>query len=100
MSIALTQSDNTSLLRLDGEIDISCAADLTVALLEALAAGKAIRVSVDEVTELDVTAFQLLWAAGRQAKQAEIGFTVTGEMRGAVRESLSAIGLDAGAISA
>lgn len=100
MAIVLTRSDDASLLRLDGEIDISSAAELKAALLEAIAAGKAICVWADEVAELDVTAIQLLWATARQAKQAGIGFTVTGEMRGAVRESLSALGFDANAILA
>lgn len=100
MALALTQSDDTSLLHLDREIDISSAAELKTALLEAISSGKTIRVSMDEVEELDVTAFQLLWAASRKAQQAEIGFAITGETRGAVQESLSAIGLDAGAISA
>ena len=100
MAIALTQSEDASLLRLAGEIDISRSVELKAVLLDAIAAGKTIRVLADEVTELDVTAFQLLWAAGRQARQEGIGFAVTGEMRGAVRESLSALGLDVGTISA
>lgn len=100
MAIALTQSDDASLLRLEGEIDISSAAELKAALLEAIAAGKAIRILVDEIAELDVTAFQLLWAAGRQAQKAGTGFTVAGQIREPVRESLAAIDLDVCVLSA
>lgn len=100
MGIVLTQNDDASLLRLKGDLEISVAAELKAALLEAIAAGKAVRVLTDGVTELDVTAFQLLWAARSQAKHAGIGFTVTGQMGEAVRQSLSAMDLDADAIAA
>lgn len=99
MRIALARSSDTTLVDLEGEIDISIAAELKAALLEAIAAGKAIQVSTDRVAELDVTAFQLLWALAMRAKQAGIGFSM-GELRGAVRDSLSAVGLDPGTLSA
>lgn len=100
MGIALNPENDASVLRLDGVIDVAVAAELKASLLEAIAAGKAIRVSVDEAAELDVAAFQLLWTAGRQATQAGIGFLVTGQMTEAARETLIAMGLDASALSA
>jgi anti-anti-sigma regulatory factor len=99
MGIALSQSDEASVLRLDGSVDIASAAELKTALLEAIAAGKPVRVAVEEVTELDVAAFQLLWAAGRQAEREGIGFGVTGPLAAPVRAALSAIGLDVRALS-
>ena len=99
MGITLTQANEASLLRLNGEIDIAVAAELKARLLDAFAAGKAIRLSVDEIAGLDVAAFELLWAASRQAERAGVEFTVTGQFRKTVRESLSAMDLDVFALS-
>jgi anti-anti-sigma factor len=99
MGIAVEQTGEENLLRLNGSVDISVADELKMALLEALAAAKPIRISADGVVELDVAAFQLLWAAARQAKKAGVRFMVTGEIAEAVREELSATDLDARALS-
>jgi ABC-type transporter Mla MlaB component len=95
MGIALTEKKNASVLRLDGAIDISVAAELKTALLAALAAGKAIRILPQAVSELDVTAFQLLWAAEREAKKQALKFAYTAEMPSPVAGALSELGLKA-----
>ena len=79
MGIALEQGDNSSVLRLDGEIDIACAAELKTLLLKALGAGGEVRVALDGATELDVTAVQLLWAAAREAGRAGERFAFEGQ---------------------
>lgn len=98
MGIALSQTDDSSLIRLEGVIDISAAAELKAALLSAIAAGSAIRVSAAAVSELDVTAFQLLWAAGREARRAGVKFMLAEQMPQPVRDAFSEMGLDAGAL--
>ena len=98
MGIALHQAEDASLLRLDGIVDISIAAELKNALLEAAALGKAMRVSVANVTELDVTAYQLLWAAHREAKHKGAPLTLEGQMAEPVRSALAEMGLDACAL--
>jgi len=81
MGIVLEQSDNASVLRLTGAIDISCAAELKTVLLQALSSGGDIRIEVDEANELDVTAVQLLWAAEREAARAGVAFALAGQMQ-------------------
>jgi len=61
---------------LEGAVDISVAAELKQSLLEALGAGKDLHISLAAVTELDVTAVQLLWAAAREAKAQGVAFVL------------------------
>ena len=93
MGIALEESETGSTVRLDGGIDIGCAAELKTKLVQALAAAGAVAISVEAVTYLDVTAMQLLWAAERKAHQAGTGFGVAGEVPEALRAALAEVGL-------
>jgi anti-anti-sigma factor len=98
VSIALSQTDGASLIRLEGGIDISSAADLKTALLDAVKAGKGVVVKLVAVSEFDLTAYQLLWAAQREAKKAGLKFAVAGQLPKPIQASLAAMGLDAGAL--
>jgi len=69
-------------------------------LLQAIETGDAIRVSAEAVSELDVTAFQLLWAARRETKRTGLHLTLAGEMPKPVQVALSEMGLDARALFA
>jgi len=90
--VALEQNDGLSLIRLEGAIDIGCAAELKGLLVQALGGGKPIGVSLAGATDLDVTAVQLLWAATRQANAAGVGFALEGQ----APEQVSAALADAG----
>ena len=92
MGMTLEESDTTSTIRLDGTVDISSAAELKTQLLQALDSGKAVRVSLEAATYLDVTAIELLWAAEREATKRGAGFTLAEP----VPEGVSAALLDAG----
>lgn len=74
MPVTLEQSEAVCLIRLQGEINISSAAEFKTVLLQALASGKGLQVELERATEMDVTAIQLLWAAGRRAKTSGVGF--------------------------
>ncbi|MGB7264749.1 MAG: STAS domain-containing protein [Terracidiphilus sp.] len=94
MGIVLSQSDDACLIGLDGAIDIASAAELKAVLVEALETGKEIRISTAETADLDITAFQLLWAAKREAAQSGVGFALAGPLPEPVRNSLAVMGLD------
>ena len=94
MGIALEQSENSSVLRLDGVIDISCAAELKTLLLKALASGPEVRIALDGVTELDVTVVQLLWAAEREAARAAVAFALSGQVQDPVLSGLRLTGFE------
>jgi anti-anti-sigma regulatory factor len=94
MGISLDQLDDSSLIRLDGVIDIASAVELKAALLAAFATGKEVRISLEATTDLDVTAFQLLWAAEREAKRLGVGLALTGQPPEKVVRSLARAGLD------
>jgi anti-anti-sigma regulatory factor len=90
--VTLHLSEGPSVIRLEGEINITSAAELKTILLQALGSGKAVRVDLAGATELDVTALQLLWAAEREARGSSLGFALAG----LVPEEVSATVLDAG----
>jgi anti-anti-sigma factor len=95
MGIALEETDTGSLLRLDGAIDIASAAELKTLLVQALGPGRAVRVSIEAVTYMDVTAVQLFWAAERKARQAGTAFGVSDEVPGALSTALAEAGFSA-----
>ncbi len=92
MPVTVEQSAAQSVIRLEGEINIGCAAELKDLLLQGLASGKELRVNVGRASELDVTALQLLWAAEREARKSAIKFVLAG----AVPDEIKTIATDAG----
>ena len=61
-------------LELEGAITISAAAELKRSLREAVATGRPISISLERVTDLNITAIQLLWAAARDARDRGLDF--------------------------
>jgi anti-anti-sigma regulatory factor len=92
MAIVLTQDETESAIALDDAIDISAAAELKAALLTALGNAKPVRVSLAAAVYLDVTAVQLLWAAGRQARGLGVDFEIAGPIPDAVSSALADAG--------
>jgi anti-anti-sigma regulatory factor len=95
MGIALEETDTGNLVRLDGAVDIACAAELKAALVQALDAGRPVGASVEAVTYLDVTAVQLLWAAERKSRQAGTEFGIAGAVPAALLTALAEAGFAA-----
>lgn len=98
MPVALKQTKTKSTVSLEGAIDIATSSELKKALLEALAAGKKVSVCLGKATELDVTAVQLLWAAGREATALCLDFALDGQEAPEIRSALLDSGLDLHAI--
>jgi anti-anti-sigma regulatory factor len=92
MPIIVDRNTELSRIRLDGDLDITGAAELKQALLDAVASGRKNCISLASATGLDITTLQLLWAAEREA-------TVTGAvlvLEGPVPEGLRATLREAG----
>jgi anti-anti-sigma regulatory factor len=94
MPVTLKLGKDKSALRLDGQIDIASAAELKQAMLDAISAGKKVSLSLQRVTDLDVTAVQLIWAAQREARSAGIEFAFDKREPQEVTASLADVGLD------
>lgn len=88
MPVILEQSEVQSAIRLEGPIDICCAAELKTLLLQALGSGKKVRVSLEDAVDLDVTAFQLLWAAERGARESGVDFAIAGQVPEQVSQAI------------
>jgi anti-anti-sigma regulatory factor len=95
MGISLDKSDAGAVIALADSIDITCAAELKALLLEALSSGTEVLISLDDATDLDVTAFQLLWAAERQARQSGVEFRISGQVPEPVSIALAEAGFQA-----
>lgn len=95
MPVVLERSDALSLVRLEGGVDIACAAELKKVLLEALEAAEPVRVSLEGATHLDVTAIELLWAAEREARQSGLGFSLVGQLPDHISSALVDAGFEA-----
>lgn len=76
MPIETEQTAQLNTIRLEGPMDISAAAQLKVALTDAIRCGGTLHLSLEHVTNLDVTAMQLLWAAERAARLAGVQIEV------------------------
>lgn len=94
MGITLEQSEESSMIRLEGAVDIASAAELKKLLLQALGSGHEVRIALDGVTDLDVTAVQLLWAARREAKVLGVKFTFAEQVPESVTSTLAHAGLE------
>jgi anti-anti-sigma regulatory factor len=92
--VALKQSETLNEIRLEGVIDISCAAELKAHLLLALKSGNAVRVSFETALDLDMTVFQLLWAAERESKKTGVEFAFAGLVPEQINNVLAQTGLD------
>jgi anti-anti-sigma regulatory factor len=92
--IVCDQIDGKRLIRLEGAIDISLAAQLKALLLESLFSEAEIQVDVQRATEVDITALQLLWAAARAARESGIACTLVGCIPKEISETASGAGFD------
>jgi anti-anti-sigma factor len=78
VGIALEQSEESSVIHLEGAIDIAVVAEFKKVLLQAFTSGTEVRVVLDCVSDLDVAAMQLLWAARREARALGVEFALVG----------------------
>jgi len=92
--VTLEREEELSTIRLEGEVGIVSAAELKEMLIQALGFGKQVRVSLQSVTDLDVTAVQLLWAARREAKASSVAFLIEGPAQSMVLSTLLQAGFD------
>ncbi len=94
MPVILENSKGLSTIHLEGAIGIADAGKLKKLLLQSLKLEKAVRVSLEDATDLDVTAVQLLWAAEREARSAGVTFTFEEPASEEVSKSLAVVGFD------
>jgi anti-anti-sigma regulatory factor len=92
--MTLKRSRKSSVIRLEGAIDIAAAAELRKLLLQACGSGREVRVELEAATDLDVTAVQLIWAARRSAEAAGVAFTLSGALAQSVATALGDAGLE------
>jgi ABC-type transporter Mla MlaB component len=92
--VTLECEEKLSMIRLDGEVGIAAAAELKDLLVQALGSSQQVRVSLLSVTELDVTAVELLWAARLEAKASSLSFAFDAPLSSMVTSALLQAGFD------
>jgi anti-anti-sigma regulatory factor len=90
LPVIIERRENGSTIRLEGEINVTSAAELKLLLLEGLASGQPLHLNLERADEIDVTILQLLWAAGRDGERAGAG------IEGCISEAAAAAARDAG----
>lgn len=93
VSVTLESGEAGSRVVLEGSIDITDAGELKAALVTAIQVGAPVAVTLAEASYLDVTAMQLLWAAGRAARTAEVRMEMDGTVPEPVRTALTEAGI-------
>jgi len=92
MAVSLDQSQSLCSLRLDGHAGIEVAEELKFLLLQAVAMQKELRVDLQDVTYLDSTVIQLLFAAQRRFLSLGVDFSLVPIPPGII-DSLAGVGL-------
>lgn len=73
MPITVEWQETESTIRLEGDLNITCATELKSTLLKCLASGKTLMCDLRRAETIDVSILQLLWTAGREAARAGTG---------------------------
>jgi len=76
MPVTLQKHESHWLIRLEGQVTLTSAAELKSLLLEWLTTGKDLEVDLQSAEEIDIAILQLLWAAAREA--ARTGVNIVG----------------------
>ena len=78
LPVTMERHKTHSLIRLEGELNVTSAAELKGLLLEGLASGGDLKVDLERAEEIDVSVMQLLWAAGREASRTGSSLVIRG----------------------
>jgi len=76
LAVTMERHETHSLILLEGECTVTSAAELKRLLLEGLTSKKDLTLDLKRVEEIDLTAMQLLWSAGREADRAGAGIAI------------------------
>ena len=92
MSVTISESENSWLIRVGGQATLGDAAELKSLLVGCLSSGKKLEIDLERVEEIDITILQLLAAAGREA--ARDGRVIVGRASAAVMAAVRDAGFD------
>ena len=94
MGFRLESVDNRCLVRLPDAVTVNCATELHRTLVEALASAGPVEIDLENVTEVDVSAIQVLDAAARAARSDGKSFTASVTVPETISHAFRLCGLD------
>jgi ABC-type transporter Mla MlaB component len=85
------EQEARAILRLSGNINVACSAELKQLFVQAFSTGKGVHLDLSAATNLDIAGIQLLWAAARHAETTNTALTaastVPEELKNCVRDA-------------
>jgi anti-anti-sigma regulatory factor len=75
LPVKMEKLENQSIIRLEGEMTVTSAAELKEILAKALSEGD-LQLDLERAEEIDIAVMQLLWAAGREAERKGVDISV------------------------
>jgi hypothetical protein len=76
LPVSVEQDESRFVIRLEGEVGMSDAAELKRVFLEALASGRKLHLDLEQIAEIDVTFMQLLQAVLAETDRAGTGLAM------------------------
>jgi anti-anti-sigma regulatory factor len=78
LSITWDESATRNTIRVEGDFDVTFSAEMKQRCVETIVSRKQLLLNMSQVTDIDVTFIQLLWATMRAAEKEGIVFTLAG----------------------
>jgi len=94
MSLQLQEFRNRSVIQLEDSITLNCASELRDLLLQVLNSKNQIEIDVSRVTEFDLSALQILYAARLAANQTGAGLSTASPVPEVVRAAIQESGIE------
>jgi anti-anti-sigma regulatory factor len=76
LQVEVERCESHSVIRLQGELNVACAAELKGVLVATMAEGGDLQVDLEGAVAIDVSIMQLLWATRDEAKRMGTDFAV------------------------
>jgi len=93
MNLAMERGGGRSVIRLAGEVNIGCAAELKALLVEVLSSGEEILIEFERAGAVDVSILQLILAAQREATQTGVRLALSAALAEPVARAVEEAGI-------
>jgi MFS superfamily sulfate permease-like transporter len=93
LSLSFDITGQESIVRLDGEIGISCGDELKRILMEGLRRSVRLRIDAKGAQEFDLTVIQLLWAVRQECERRGVALTMDDPLPEALQRVLVEMGI-------
>jgi anti-anti-sigma factor len=94
LPITCEEREHQCVVRLVGELDVACSAELKGCFVKALSGQKDLILDLNDAADLDVTALQLLWAAMQAGDKAGRALRLASDPPSHIKTAIGECGFD------